>query len=250
MSDFFGRSLHMVSKTETPGSTISPADLAPILQKLQSRERGRALLRIMAFIFGLPLALVGPLVLGTMFWFACGMLYQWYPWLYFFLGTSVVAIPALFVTELRTAGNYLSEAVTPAEAKQAAIAQNVKMAGTAMVPQMGNTLALAAVLASPRVSAAGFVEVFLTGPRLLLTAFRDTDMLKKLHGADLQLAAILLRQLLQARVGIPTKKLLRPGQTMKQIEQPLAYLVYYDWTGVAADGSKVWILTQSIEELK
>jgi hypothetical protein len=240
----------MSSQRAKTRSAVPPADLEPILRKLQSRERLRASLRIVAFIFGLPLAFVGPLVLGTMFWMACGMLYRWYAWWYFFLGTSALAIPALFVTELRTGGSYLSEVISPEEAKRAEIAQGIKTVGMLVSPRMGNTLMLAAALAAPRASMAGFIEIFLTGPRLLLTAFRDVGMIRRLQGTNMQLTALLLHQLLQAKVGIPTEKLLRPGQELELIELPLAYLVFYDWIGVAADGSKAWILTRALEDLK
>jgi hypothetical protein len=226
------------------------ADETGILGKLRARERGRRAMRGVALGAGVPLTFLGPVVLGTMFWVACGMLWHWYGWWIFFLGTSVVAIPALVVTEMRTGGRYLSEVITPEEARRAEIAQGVKVVGTVMMPRARDTLALAAVLASPRASTAGFVELFLAGPRMVLSAVRDREMLRRLRGADAQVAALLLHELLRARVGIPTARLLKRGQTMEQIELPLAYLVFYDWAGIAEGGTKVWVLTTAVEELK
>src|SRR4051812_27796175 len=97
-------------KTPTPPPPPSPPPLLP-------------------FSFGLPLAFVAPLILGTMFWLACNILVRWYPWSYFFWGTALIALialPALFLTELRTSGNYLASVITPEEAKRACIAQGIK----------------------------------------------------------------------------------------------------------------------------
>jgi len=224
-------------------------DVAPILHKLLIRKRRRGLARVLGFVFGLPLLFLGPAVLGTMFWVACILLYQWYPWTWFFLGTCAVAIPALFVTEIRTAGEFMSAAITPDQANRAMAAQAVKTVGTLINPRLGNTLALAAAIASPRASTAGFVELFLTGPRLLLSAFRNTRMTIRLRSVDVERTALLLHQLLRANIGVPIQSLLQKSERPGDLELPLAYLVFHDWAAVAADHSKAWILSDAKKDL-
>jgi hypothetical protein len=174
-------------------------------------------------------------MLSTMFWIATGLLHHFYPWSWFFWGTCAIVIPTLFFTEIRTAGNYMSEVISPEEAQRAQIAHGMQAVGTLLNPRMSNTLALAAAIATPRASMAGFIELFLIGPRLILNATRTARLMSRLRGNDIHRTALLLHQLRIANVGIDLQRLLQNRETPADLELPLAYLVFYDWAGVAAN---------------
>ena len=49
--------------------------------------------------------------------------------------------------------------------------------------------------------------------------------------------------------GVEPPKLLGDNETPQQLSCALAYLIFFDWAGVATGGTKVWILTESRREL-
>jgi uncharacterized membrane protein YjfL (UPF0719 family) len=221
----------------------------PILRKLQARQARRTLVSIAGYIFGIPLMFLGPLMLGTMFWLSCLLLYRWYPWTWFFWGTCAIVIPVLIYTEIRTSGAFMSEAISEEEATRGQIAHGMAAVGGMINPGMGSTLSMAAMLASPRASMAGFIELFLLGPRMLLSSFQSTRLTMRLRGNDMQRTAQLLHDLRRANIGIAITRLLHKGEEPADLELPLTYLVFYDWAGVAADQSKAWILTEAKTDL-
>ena len=165
--------------------TESEADAQRIAVVLRRRDaRLRLKLRAQAAL-GLPLTLIGPVVLGTIFWLALrsmgGIVL---PWSHVCGVALLVVVPLLIHLESRTGGDFLGTALR--EGGQ----------GTdAIWPTSGLYVALggfarAPALANPRGFSAGMTEVFLCGPRLLVGAFRQRRLRRRLGAVDELRAAL------------------------------------------------------------
>lgn len=202
------------------------------------RRRGTlfGLKTLFMVLLGLPASLLGPFVVATLFWMACLPWGYWLPWGESFAGAAAVLLPALYLLEIRTSGNFLSERVedlTPLPP----IARGIFTIG-----QFG---AIAALATNPRATSTLATEIFLFGPRLVVEAVRQLRLRRYARGADLKRAASILSTLSQLHDGIPTEDLLRRNESPQTLAPALTYLAFHDWIGVGNRGAKVWLLTEA-----
>ncbi|HUU85458.1 MAG TPA: hypothetical protein VM243_18315 [Phycisphaerae bacterium] len=220
-----------------------------ILLRLRHRERLFRVKVTAMVLFGLPLSLVGPFVLATIFWLAgraLGLLSWdrfWGQWMWLFLALVSIVIPLLYRLELRTAGGYLSEA-----------AKDFNPHGPTGAPFLPGSAAyvgaVAAVVANPRAVSAGIVEVFLFGPRLVVGACQQIRAARHLKQANVELAAAILAVLLARDTGIDTHRFLKTGQKLEHLLPTLAYLTFHRWIGVRDDWQQVYVYSASRETLR
>lgn len=221
--------------------TVSEESIA---RALKSRVRLRKVKAWSGLLLGIPLCLIAPLLLGTLFWFSAGRLGVGSDWTWFFLGTSAVTIPLLIRLEIRTDGNYLGEAArdfVPDNSIDGRI-----MLG-APLPAIGVSLAYAA--ANPRAATSGFMEIFLTGPRLVVPGFRHLRSSAKFSGIDPARAARAVAKLLLSGSGVPIKSLVEPGEPPEALGRALHWLAFFDWIGLAEKGDRVFLFSESRETL-
>jgi len=95
----------------------------------------------------------------------------------------------------------------------------------------------------------GLIEFFLIGPNLAVRSYRKL-MLRRLMGTGCLDRTVEITELLaRLQGGAETEKLLAEKESRQQLSRELAYLVFFDWAGVAADGTKVWLLTEARREI-
>jgi hypothetical protein len=209
---------------------IDATSLQTIAQHLKRRERGLSAGVATMLVIGIPMLLLGPLILGTLFWFATGMLLRFYPWSWFFWGFVVVLIPLLFWTERGTRGTYFADTVVAA-------------GGASPLPYLAGAEIgmLVSFATSPRVAASGFVELFLTGPRLVLDAIDKIRRARHVRDVDRDRAAHVVARLRQFDQGIAPDQI-NPGEPVSAVIPVLAYLLFHDWIGISKTGDRVWLL--------
>jgi hypothetical protein len=137
-----------------------------IVAALKARDQLLGLKVVAKAVLGLPATLAGPAALGTIFCYAAwSILGVYVPWAVWFGGLVLVMTPLLIRLEVRMGERYLSDAVRGADPWVTLTTRLPLYAG------MGG--ALAPALANPRAVTAGVTELLLTGPRLLVGAFRQ-----------------------------------------------------------------------------
>ena len=212
-----------------------------VLGALRGRERWLYVRAAAMLVMGAPLSLVGGLMLGSMFWFTALMFGYWWPWWWFFAGLTGITVPLLYGMELRRGRAFLGEAVREGDAKGSNACWVLGSVAGADVAMLG------ALMVNPRATAAGFVEVFLLGPRLVVGALRRLRAALALWGVDRRRAAEVLRVLLIEPRGCALGKVLRVGETVGGMVGVLGYLAYYDWIGLSAACDRGWCLTETRE---
>ncbi|MBK8269715.1 MAG: hypothetical protein IPK83_16045 [Planctomycetes bacterium] len=63
---------------------MNMANLDGIQAALSRRASLRKWRAVAGIVMGVPLCFVAPFLLGTLFWFSCGMLFGWHSWIWFF----------------------------------------------------------------------------------------------------------------------------------------------------------------------
>ena len=222
------------------------------LQVLVARlRRGDGLHRLKLcalIVLGLPLTFVGPLLLATVFWFACVRLTQWHvPWWWLSLGLTVVMVPLLFRLEVRTAGLYLDE-VLDGFNEYGPRMHALRLYGYG---GLGTAVgATASVLANPRGTSAGLVETFLVGPRMMLSGWRGFQAESHLASVDRLRAGKVIAELLTSDRALKMETLLSPGEELNDLLATLAYLAIRGWVGLGERMTKVWLDSATREDLQ
>jgi len=217
---------------------MSPESIA---NKLRARSGRRRMLAIVGILAGLPCCLFAPLILGSLFWFSYGQLFGFVPWNYFFFGAVVVCLPLLFMLEIRTNGGFLDEVMSDPGPE---IPGGADFARRLLV--FGPLPALAAGTAvEPRRSVAGFVELFLFGPRLIVNGLRHLRQIHKLPSPNLTLAAKILTLLCEREAGIPIAALNSSKVEADEIDRTIFWLAFYGWIGISKDWQKIFIFSES-----
>lgn len=187
------------------------------------------LLALGKLLLGTPLTLIAPLFLGTIFWYACGAVGGWWlSWKLWFAGLTLITVPLLLRLEWRTRGNYLTQTVTSSEVSHLG-------AFYILGGPLGGARAIAAGIVDPAQVSAGFVELFLTGPRLLIEGWQYLRLTQRLGRPDLHAAADMLLTLLRSEHGLPVKQLLKHCGDHAGLQQ-LNWLMLYDWVGLTQQG--------------
>lgn len=213
---------------------------------LARRAKVRCAVALARLAAGFPLCFVGPLVLGTLFWFISGQLIGWNPWWWFVGGLSVLMIPLLFRMEFRTGGDYLGS-VSRDPGPQLPGGEFLTGTGWMIAGMPGMIAANAA--AAPRTASAGLVEVFLLGPRMMVSGARHLRNARRLRAASLDRAVAILWQLVVHEQGVPLERLPVSRDERAEVAGALAWLAFYDWIGIGEKGAKAILFGDSRKHL-
>ena len=176
-------------------------------------------------------------MLITVFFVVICRLWSWhcYRWL-FVICASAATLPLLFRMESQAQGGLLKDL----EENFMSAALNKESP-----PSFKHVGLVGAVLARPRTPPSGLIELFLIGPNLvILRSCEDFAFRSLSKGANEDRIAKAVEVLSKLQSGAPTDKMLEEKETPHQLSRVLAYLLFFDWIGIANDGSKVWILTE------
>lgn len=191
-------------------------------------------------LLGVPLTLVGPPVLALLI-----QGFLWHEWDYqvalwrVMVCASLAIVPALIWTEVWRGERFLVEASqgAPPVAGLFTPMSNYHAAMLGIGP--------AAILANRERFFASVVEILLTGPRLLVGAFREFRLAHRLGRADTTRSARLLAALLARKEGVALKSLQRPGEPLERVLRALNQLIRLGWAGVSARESRVYVYTKA-----
>lgn len=208
--------------------------IAERLRQREWMESGRIALHIAV---GVPCLLIGPIILSSIYFALAVMWFGAYAsWSLIFWGSIVVLVPLLFWTERRTHGNYFSDTVREA---------NPDGTRSVSYAALGSVGMLAAFIANPRLSASGFVELFLFGPRMILEAVASLQRVRALRGVHRGRAADLLADLLGRPSGTDMEQVLHEGESVESLLPCIAYLLYYEWIDISTTRDRIWVLSDA-----
>ena len=184
-------------------------------------------------VIGVPLCLVGPLFV-TLILLSIEMKFDgdWLPGFgVTFLLAAAILVPLLVLLERRTRGEFLSDSVRGESTPWTASSYGEYE------------------LQSAKLAWIGYIEVALTGPRLV---WEVIDSLRGRRPVDPPLrvaAAEVVVELFDSGEGIPLQQLVRPGRPPAAVGHAVNYLVRRDWVGVSSRRDRVWLATPARERL-
>lgn len=219
--------------------------LHSIAGRLRARENLRQLKIAAMFVFGVPLFFVGPLTTATCLWAGLRTLDQGWAirWSWLFWPLVVVMIPLLYRMERRTGGDYYGRMLSETEVY-------APPGGHMFMPGSGNFIIRGTYLAlNARPVASHFIEVFLFGPRLVLSASRQRRICRALVGVDVARAVEIVRFLGSVEGGVDLPAVLRGAETCDSLLPTLAYLVFYQWIGVRGEWERIWLTSEARRSL-
>ncbi|NOT00924.1 MAG: hypothetical protein HOP29_09870 [Phycisphaerales bacterium] len=218
-----------------------------IADRLRRRERLHEMQAAAMLILGVPLSLLGPFVLACIFWLAVWQLAPHWnaSWLVMFAALCVIVIPLLYRQEFRVGDAYYDDVLRETEVYGGSPGALIATPGMAK-----GIVAAAVIAANPRAFSAGFVEVFLTGPRLVVDALRRRRVRGEVHECDFRRAVEMVRLLHSLDGGIDTEKTLHRGERIDDLIPTLAYLVFYRWIGVRGQWTRIWLTSHGRESLQ
>jgi hypothetical protein len=199
-------------------------------------------------LVGVPLSFLAPLVLGTVLWMAAlygtGLfigvsLHGW--WWWFFWPLAIIMIPLFYFWEFRAGGDYLG-AVPSRESSQRLSDTPVPGPAQAVGAASDETVSVRSPLAA-------FFGLFLSGPRMVVSALRQMRVARRLNADRLRAAAV-VHLLNVQESGVEPSRLLREGEKVQDILPELAYLSFYQWIGIGKKWAKVWLYSAAREALK
>lgn len=218
-------------------------DNATIEAALRRREGLRKVRAYSSLAFGAPLTFISPLVLGTIFWVVCGLLFEsWYPWTWFFLALAALTLPLLFRLEIKSSGDYLGETMKDVGPPMPGSGELTMKAHVGIGPLAGLGFSMAT---NPRASSAGFVEIFLTGPRMILGGIRHLRQARSFGAAEQVLACRIIARLLSRDSGLRLEELPKDGVGSDQLLTVLKWLAFYDWVGISEAKDRVFLFSES-----
>jgi hypothetical protein len=214
-----------------------------IAAHLRRRSQWRTTASWLRTIFAIPILFIPGLILGTVFWITMHSLTDFsFPWSWFFLGFTVLCGILTFAQEIKRGPDYLGEI-----ARTTTPAPSMMDTGVLLSPY---PVAAIRIAMSPRMAAAGWVEIFLTGPRMFLNGFRHLQVMKKLSAASIDRCANLLAALLAAGTSAPIEKLSTTVEFDDDLTIDLAWLTYFGWVQVSEKRDRVILFTESKEILQ
>ncbi|HEY8748043.1 MAG TPA: hypothetical protein VIM11_08715 [Tepidisphaeraceae bacterium] len=151
------------------------------------------------------------------------------------LGAIIVTLPWLFRFEIQAQdglGGHIIQRFRAAEHEEKT------------PPSFAHLGVLGVALAQQRPPMTGLLEFFLIGPHLVVSALRKLRLRRLSENASIERIINVSDILCRLQGGAVTEKMLEPPETPAQLSEVLAYLLFFEWIGVANDGTKVWILTE------
>jgi hypothetical protein len=215
-------------------------NLGRIRAQLKHRDSSFFLRTVLLLCIGVFTSLAAPaIILG----FFALLLHLWgmeLNWLICFIAGIAITVPVLFRMEWQAHGPTLD----------ATALQGFDTTPGRPAPSDYKHLgALGQVLAAQRTPFNGLIEFFLIGPNLAVKSLRKLMLRKLAMSANFDRIVEITEILAKLQGGAETDKLRGEKESPQQLSCALAYLVFFDWTGVAADGSKIWILTEARRQL-
>jgi hypothetical protein len=216
-----------------------------IADRLRRRERFHDMQTAAMLILGVPLSFLGPFVLACVVWLGVWRLAPHWnlSWTVSFVVLCAMMIPLLYRQEIRVGEAYYDDVMRETEVYGSP--------GTVIgTPGMAKGIVAAATIAAnPRAFSAGFVEAFLTGPRLVVGGLRRRRVARMVRRGDFRRAVELVGLLQTFDGGVETESPLRPGERIGDLMPTLAYLIFHRWIGVVPDWSRVWLVADARETL-
>jgi len=215
-------------------------NLGRIRALLKKRDANFFVKTITLFLVGVVTSLAAPSII-LIFFAVLLHLWKWeLNWWICFLAGIAVSIPVLFRMEWQAHGPTLDAAAregfdtTPGKPAPS----NYKHLG-----------ALGLLVAEQRTPFSGLLEFFLIGPNLAVRSLRKLMLRKLAMSANFDRIVEIAEVMSRLQGGVETEKLRGEKETPQQLSCALAYLIFFEWAGVASDGAKVWILTEARREL-
>ncbi len=205
-----------------------------VLRQFRLREQGLGLKVAVLLLCGLPAVLIGPFVFACVAWIVCFNFRFYCEWSAIFWIACLSLIPLLFWTERRYRGGLLEEAV-----KGAGPAEPLEDFAFMLVPS--DVAFLVSFAANPRLTASGLVEIFLWGPRQVISAVGKIRGRLRLGGGEVDRAAQLAMRLGANDRAMGLAQLLAGDEDHNRLLRAIGYLMFYDWVGMSADVSRIWL---------
>lgn len=161
-------------------------------------------------------------------------------WWIILLAGTIATLPWLYRKEIQAQGGLLDDVRD--SFNRAAMAKESP-------PSFKHVGLLGDALARNRTPLTGLVEFFLIGPNLVIASLRNLRLRQLSRDAEQERIAKVVDALCKLQGGAAPDKLLEEKEAPQQFSRVLAYLLFFDWIGIADDGSKVWMLTEARREL-
>jgi len=224
-------------------------DVQHVLWHFERRERLQRLKATALIAFGIPLSLLGPLILATMFWLAQGLAHRSFdlafglPWFHLFIALTIIMVPLLYLLELRTDSDYM----TTVFRKRVTYGVSGILAAPGPAREVG---AISSVFANPRTISSVFVEFFLAGPRMAIAGWRQGRLARRVRLAKRERAASIVALLLQRDSGVEIASLIDDGESADAVLPSVAYLKFHRWVAVGEEYKRIWLHSESREILQ
>jgi hypothetical protein len=210
-----------------------PPRIQRILAELATSETLGAAAIIAKIAIGIPLTLIGPLLVTIIL---VSVAYRFDVesapgFTVMFLLVAAVTIPLLMWYERRSRGEFFSDSMQGETSPYAASSYGEYK------------------LQSTKLQWIAYVEIALTGPRLLWEAI---DWLRGATPVDQALrmtAADIVAELLDAGQGKPIRDLARPDRSARDVHRAVQYLVRRDWAGISSRKDRIWLASNVQERL-
>ncbi len=215
-----------------------------IITRLKRRARWRGVLALVGMLAGLPLSFLAALFLGTSFWLAGALLLPYQiAWSLWVGGMAAVTFPLLLYTEWRTCGDFMGEMardVGPEAGSDYRVTPIMFHGGG-----VGLAVVASMITINPRARTAGIMELFLTGPRWLLSGWRHLRVARKLPAVDESALSTLVRRLLDRETGWTLDALTPHFESRDRLMDSLIWLAFYGWVGVSKGHDRIYIYSES-----
>jgi hypothetical protein len=193
---------------------VDPSTILPILKQLQRRHQ---LQSYAALVGGAILSLLGPLFVTLFFLlFSMTLIASYGFWGAYWI-IAAVSLPIFFLIAWRLRGSVL-ESMAPDEDSFSGRFMQRKVAPILIIVEMANI-----------------------GPRLVLWAVERMLGHRRVSGVGLGRIAQTVAELANSHESISPAKLLFPGESPKQLEPILAYLLYHEIVDLSKRADRVWL---------
>lgn len=233
-------------------SEPTPATAPAVITAIQHRHKIRHREIMILLGMGLPLSLLGPLLLGSLLYLTNTILaigYRGWPhiwWIFFFLFFCAVLLPLLY---LREKSNIEPEAELIRTDNEGKRIISVTQTATALTGMgfMGMQLGTPNDIPADK----WFVRPLLLGPKLVVRAWPQKRLLDNLARAvDLLAAAKILILLAGRQRGVGVADFpAGPDSSPDRLQTALIYLRQLGWLDANSDASRVWLTPEAKESL-
>ncbi len=233
----------------SPSVHIAVPIVLTAMEGRQKAIRGQIMILLGA---GIPLSFLGPLVLGTLFYFANNVLswgYHGWPhiwWIFFVLLFSAILLPLLYQREKYNVTPEAELIRTDNEGKQITSVSQTATDLTSM-GFLGMQLGDMDDIPADK----WFVRPLLLGPKMVVRAWPQKELLDHLSRAvdKLTAANILIQLSGRARGALVTDLTTGIDSDPARLQTALIYLRQLSWLDANEDVSRVWLTAEAKEGL-